>query len=144
MIYTRYSDDIIISGSEGKLYGIGKIVETILSSKFDSAMTINTTKTKYSSIGNRVKILGMTILPNGMLTIDTKLKTEIEVLLHFYVKDKQKFLDKIQTDSATALIKLSGYLNYINTVDQAYLDKLRKKYGSSVVDMFVRGSVKFL
>lgn len=144
LTYTRYSDDIIISGSEGKLYGVGKVVESILSSKFDSALTINTTKTKYSSIGNRVKILGMTILPNGMLTIDTKLKTEIEVLLHFYVKDKQKFLDKIQTDSATALIKLSGYLNYINTVDQAYLDKLRKKYGSTIVDMFVRGSVKFL
>lgn len=86
----------------------------------------------------------MTILPNGMLTIDAKLKVEIEVLLHFYIKDKQKFLDKIQTDSASALIKLSGYLNYINTVDQNYLNKLRKKYGASVIDMFVRGSVKLL
>lgn len=144
LIYTRYSDDIIISGSEGKLYGVGKTVETILNSQFESELIINTIKTKYSSIGNRVKILGMTILPNGTLTIDSKLKTEIEVLLHFYIKDKQKFLDKIKTDSATALTKLSGYLNYINTVDQAYLDKLRKKYGSSVIDMFVRGSVKFL
>ncbi|WP_339438035.1 reverse transcriptase domain-containing protein [Pseudomonas sp. EA_15y_Pfl1_P104] len=144
LIYTRYSDDIIISGSEGKLYGVGKVVEGMLAHHYDTSLSINTTKTKYSSIGNRVKILGMTILPNGMLTIDAKLKAEIEVLLHFYIKDKQKFLDKIQTDSASALIKLSGYLNYINTVDQNYLNKLRKKYGASVIDMFVRGSVKFL
>ncbi|WP_411703979.1 reverse transcriptase domain-containing protein [Edaphovirga cremea] len=144
LIYTRYSDDIIISGSEGKLYGVGKVVESMLAHHYDTSLSINTTKTKYSSIGNRVKILGMTILPNGMLTIDAKLKVEIEVLLHFYIKDKQKFLDKIQTDSASALLKLSGYLNYINTVDQNYLNKLRKKYGASVIDMFVRGSVKFL
>lgn len=144
LIYTRYSDDIIISGNEGKLYGVGKIVESMLAHHYDTTLSINTTKTKYSSIGNRIKILGMTILPNGMLTIDAKLKSEIEVLLYFYIKDKQKFLDKIQTDSASALAKLSGYLNYINTVDQNYLNKLRKKYGSSVIDMFVRGSVKFL
>ncbi|WP_122575636.1 reverse transcriptase domain-containing protein [Pseudomonas viridiflava] len=144
LIYTRYSDDIIISGVENKLYGMGDVVESILFQHFNGVLSINLPKTKYSSAGNKVKMLGMMILPNGTVTIDSKLKADIEVLLYFFIKDKQKFLDKIDTDSATALTKLSGYLNYINTTDKIYLDKLRKKYGSSVIDMFVRGSVKSL
>lgn len=144
LIYTRYSDDIIISGSERKLYGTGEIIAEVLHQQFKDNLSINSSKTKYSSAGNKLKILGMMILPNGTITIDSKLKADIEVLLHFFTKDKQKFLDKIETDSATALAKVSGYLNYINTTDKVYLNKLRKKYGASVVDMFVRGSVKSL
>lgn len=144
LIYTRYSDDIIISGSERKLYGTGEIIAEVLHQQFKGNLSINASKTKYSSAGNKLKILGMMILPNGTITIDSKLKADIEVLLHFFTKDKQKFLDKIETDSATALAKVSGYLNYINTTDKDYLNKLRKKYGASVVDMFVRGSVKSL
>ncbi|OPB34636.1 reverse transcriptase family protein [Pseudomonas fluorescens] len=144
LTYTRYSDDIIISGSDKKLYGTGEVIAEVLHQQFKSALSINSSKTKYSSAGNKLKILGMMILPNGTITIDSRLKADIEVLLHFFTKDKQKFLDKIETDSATALAKVSGYLNYINTTDKIYLNKLRKKYGASVVDMFVRGSVKSL
>jgi RNA-directed DNA polymerase len=144
LIYTRYSDDIIISGSERKLYGTGDVIAEVLHRQFNDTLSINTSKTKYSSEGNKLKILGMMILPNGTITIDSKLKVDIEVLLHFFTKDKQKFLNKIEADSTTALAKVSGYLNYINTTDKVYLNKLRKKYGASVVDMFVRGSVKSL
>ncbi|MBK5401114.1 RNA-directed DNA polymerase [Pseudomonas sp. TH39(2020)] len=144
LIYTRYSDDIIISGGDKKLYGTGEIIAEVLYRQFEGHLSINSSKTKYSSAGNKLKILGMMILPNGTITIDSKLKADIEVLLHFFTKDKQKFLDKIEADSATALAKVSGYLNYINTTDKVYLNKLRKKYGASVVDMFVRGSVKSL
>ena len=144
LIYTRYSDDIIISGNKEKLYGTSEAIEAILLQSFGSRLSLNLSKTKYSSAGNKLKILGMMILPNGTITIDSKLKADIEVLLYFFVKDKTKFLDKIDTDSTTALAKVSGYLNYINTSDQVYLNKLRKKYGASVVDMFVRGSVKSL
>lgn len=144
LVYTRYSDDIIISGGEKKLYGTGEVIAEALHQQFKGALSINSSKTKYSSAGNKVKILGMMILPNGTITIDSRLKADIEVLLHFFTKDKQKFLDKIATDSTTALAKVSGYLNYINTTDKTYLNKLRKKYGASVIDMFVRGSVKSL
>ena len=142
--YTRYSDDIIISGGNKELYNIKPAVEAILKQCFGDTLSLNSAKTKFNSIGNRVIILGMMILPNGSITIDSKLKNEIEVLLHFYTKDREKFLDKINTESNAALTKISGYLNYINTTDKIYLDKLRRKYGTSVVDMFVRGSVKSL
>lgn len=145
LVYTRYSDDVIISGGDSKLYGIEKVVEYTLAQCYGGDFTINSAKTKFSSAGNKVKILGMMILPNGTITIDTKLKSDIEVMLHFFIKDKQRFMDKVDAEgTAAALAKVSGYLNYINTTDAAYLNKLRKKYGASVVDMFIRGSVKSL
>lgn len=143
LVYTRYSDDVIISGVDEKLYGVEKVVEGILMQCFGNNLTLNPSKTKFSSAGNKVKILGMMILPNGTITIDSKLKSDIEVMLHFFIKDKQRFINKVDAEGTpAALVKVSGYLNYINTTDQAYLNKLRKKYGASVVDMFVRGSVK--
>ncbi|MNZ83501.1 hypothetical protein D3C78_1022310 [compost metagenome] len=149
MIYTRYSDDIIISGIENKLYGVDDVVGGMLKECFGEMLNVNVSKTKFSSVGNKIKVLGMVILPNGIITIDSKLKNTIEVLLHFYSKDKVKFNDMLEAESAKmkgdnslGLLQISGYLNYVNTTDPAYLNKLRKKYGATVVDSFIRGSVK--
>ncbi|WP_219094482.1 reverse transcriptase family protein [Pseudomonas sp. UMAB-40] len=149
LVYTRYSDDIIISGVENKLYGVDGVVGEVLGKCFGEMLSVNVSKTKFSSVGNKIKILGMVILPNGVITIDSKLKNTIEVLLHFYSSDKVKFNDRLETESAKlkgdnslGLLQISGYLNYVNTTDPAYLNKLRKKYGAAVVDSFIRGSVK--
>ncbi|MNF46312.1 reverse transcriptase [compost metagenome] len=149
LIYTRYSDDIIISGIENKLYGVDDVVGGMLKECFGEMLNVNVSKTKFSSVGNKIKVLGMVILPNGIITIDSKLKNTIEVLLHFYSKDKVKFNDMLEAESAKmkgdnslGLLQISGYLNYVNTTDPAYLNKLRKKYGATVVDSFIRGSVK--
>ncbi|SDS42141.1 RNA-directed DNA polymerase [Pseudomonas asplenii] len=150
LIYTRYSDDIILSsGGNTRLYGIEAKVSEILRECFGGKLNLNPSKTKFSSVGNKIKILGMVILPNGTVTIDSKLKNTIEVLLHFYASDKEKFKDRLASESSKlkgensiGLLQISGYLNYVNTTDPNYLNKLRKKYGSVVVDAFIRGTVK--
>ncbi|MGX4727853.1 reverse transcriptase domain-containing protein [Pseudomonas corrugata] len=150
LIYTRYSDDIILSSSgDTRLYGIDITVGEMLKECFGEKLNLNFSKTKFSSVGNKIKILGMVILPNGTVTIDSKLKNTIEVLLHFYASDKTKFNDRLESessklkgDNSVGLLQISGYLNYVNTTDPRYLNKLRKKYGTSVVDAFIRGTVK--
>ncbi|NWB44906.1 reverse transcriptase domain-containing protein [Pseudomonas gingeri] len=150
LVYTRYSDDIILSGGgDTRLYGLDVKVAEILKECFGEKLNLNPSKTKFSSVGNKIKILGMVILPNGTVTIDSKLKNTIEVLLHFYASDKEKFKDrlnsessKLKGDNSVGLLQISGYLNYVNTTDPNYLNKLRKKYGSVVVDAFIRGTVK--
>ena len=150
LIYTRYSDDIILSSSgDTRLYGIDTTVGEMLKECFGEKLNLNFSKTKFSSVGNKIKILGMVILPNGTVTIDSKLKNTIEVLLHFYASDKTKFNDRLESessklkgDNSVGLLQISGYLNYVNTTDPHYLNKLRKKYGTSVVDAFIRGTVK--
>ena len=81
-----------------------------------------------------MKILGMMILPNGKVTIDSKLKRELEVLLHFYVSDRNKFINFVKDDELAGLGRITGYLNYANSIDREYLEKLRKKFGSTAID----------
>jgi RNA-directed DNA polymerase len=61
-------------------------------------------------------------------------------MLYLYIKDKSEFRKFLELDSAKSAERLSGYLNYINTVDQAYLDKLRQKYGVTVIDSLIHQS----
>jgi RNA-directed DNA polymerase len=143
LIYTRYSDDIIVSAnSRAELTDIKLNIDNLLGKYFRGKLLINETKSKFIRVGNKVKLLGMVILPNNKVTVDIKYKKDIEVMLHFYINDKEKFLDKVNGNIADGTEKISGYLNYVNTVDSSYLDKLRKKYGATIVDTFLHQSKK--
>lgn len=84
----------------------------------------------------------MNILPNGRVTIDVKLKNKIEVLLHFYIRNRSRFLELSGGDSDAGIKRLAGYINYINSADRPYLEKLKRKFGSTVVDSFLHRSAR--
>lgn len=143
LTYTRYADDLILSSKNREdLEGIQEKIAELLKNTFDDRLSLNYSKSKFTHIGRKVKILGMVILPTGKVSVDIKFKNKVEVLLHFYMKDREKFLDKVDGDMRGGMEKVSGYLNYINTVDKSYLDKLRKKFGGTIVDMFLHLSTK--
>ncbi len=142
IIYTRYSDDIILSSNEKNLNDIQHIVSEKLNYFFDDRFQLNPYKTKHVYKGKKVKLLGMVILPSGKVTVDIKVKKQLEILLHFYINDKEKFSDYLGKHYGGNLAVISGQLNYINTIDKSYLNKLRKKYGNFVVDAFSHKSVK--
>lgn len=145
LIYTRYSDDIIISTQdETAIQQIDKITEDLLQKIYGGQLNINKQKSKHTRKGNKVKLLGLAILPNGKVTVDIKIKNEIEVLLFHYINNRTKFLDheKVGQDITKGVDLLFGYLNYVSTIDKDYLDKLRKKFGATVVDMFLHRQKK--
>lgn len=143
LTFSRYSDDIIISSlDKAPLLEAEKYVAQCLSEHTNSKLSINTTKSKHTQTGNKIKLLGMVILPNGKVSIDIKFKKDIEVKLHYYLTNKEKFIKIAGLDFDNAVEKISGQLNYFNTVDPNYLDKLRKKYGATIVDMFLHKSDK--
>lgn len=143
LTYTRYSDDIIVSGPERELIaGLAEIIVATFHRAKIEHMRLNEAKVKVTSVGRKIKLLGMVILPNGTISVDTKLKNYVETLLHLYIKDKSAFRNFIQQDASKSEEKLSGYLNYINTADQPYLDKLRRKYGVTVIDTLIHQSKK--
>ena len=82
----------------------------------------------------------MVLLPNGTVSVDSSIKSEVEVLIHFYLRDRNKFADRVDGDPRKAEARLSGLLNYVNTIDQSYHEKLRKKFGVAVVDYFLHRS----
>ena len=138
LVYTRYSDDIIISSqSRVSLESIDQEIQDRLVRCASDRFHLNYKKSKYFQIGGKIKILGVMILPNGKITIDSKLKKELEVLLHFYVNDRDKFLNIIGGDEQSGLGRITGYLNYANSIDQEYLSKLRKKFGATIIDTFL-------
>ena len=136
--YTRYSDDLIVSGpAPGPLEALKDRLSSSLASLYGTRFELNARKSKLFKTGGKISILGLTILPNGRVSVDSRVRTEIEVLLHFYLTDREKFSQRAGGDAEKAAERLSGYVNYVNARDRTYLDKLRRKYGATTVDMFL-------
>lgn len=141
LVLTRYSDDIIVSTQDsGTLQDIQEQVAALLRDTMQGEFSLHPRKSKFLHSGMKIKLLGMVLLPNGTVSVDASVKNDIEVLIHFYLRDRSKFADRVDGDPHKAEARLSGLLNYVNTVDQAYLDKLRKKFGVAVVDYFLHRS----
>ncbi|MGN2673285.1 reverse transcriptase domain-containing protein [Aliivibrio fischeri] len=138
LVYTRYSDDLIISSNNPFKEDIELLITKSLDEIYQGSFSINKSKSRYSHIGQKVKLLGMVILPNGDITIDRKQKKEIEVLLHYYKEDKNRFNELINDDYQKGMARISGILNYIKMIDEEYLNKLMKKYGVTLIDTLIR------
>lgn len=148
-VYTRYSDDIIISSENELNDDIYAVVSGFLNKLSSANFELNPSKTKLIRKGSKIKLLGMVILPTGVVTVDIKVKRKLEHLIHFYLNDKEKFIDAVKKESGNkqknlnegevldkGITMVSGLLNHVNTVDKSYLDKLKKKYGNTIVDLF--------
>lgn len=143
LTYTRYADDIIVSGkSEEQMHLLIPKITELLDAEFGKGMKLNSNKTKFIRPGEKVRILGVAILPNGKVSVDGRLKKHSETAMHLLLKDKKMFASFLkEEDVEKSLKKFSGQLNYINTVDPSFLDKLRKKYGAAAVDKIIHISV---
>ncbi|MFF7063455.1 reverse transcriptase domain-containing protein [Pseudomonas sp. NPDC008258] len=143
LTYTRYADDIIVSGNnEVWMNTLSAKVTEILNKELSETIKLNPHKTKLTRPGEKIKILGIAILPNGKVSVDGKFKKRSETAMHLLLKDKRMFSSFLkENDLEKALKKFSGQLNYINTVDPSFLDKLRKKYGATAVDKIIHISV---
>jgi RNA-directed DNA polymerase len=141
LIYSRYSDDIIISTKEvEKIQNISEVISSFLRELLDGEISLNLSKSRMLRVGQKIKLLGMVLLPNGHISVDAKIKSEIEVLLHCYFLDKNKANFVLSDDWRGKESRLAGLLNYVNTIDQRYLNKLRKKFGVTIVDRLLHRS----
>ncbi|GAB3758738.1 reverse transcriptase family protein [Ramlibacter monticola] len=141
LVYTRYSDDLVISGGDaGVVERAQAFCECHLREAMHGEFQLRPEKSKFLHVGRKIKLLGMVLLPNGRISIDGATKSEIEVLLHFYLRDRAKFAAMGEGDERKVEARLAGLLNYANTVDQSYLDKLRHKFGAAPIDLFIHRS----
>jgi RNA-directed DNA polymerase len=140
--YSRYADDLIFSSNNEDIAQIKPIIKDILNNMFNKRLKINHDKTKTYSKKSRIKILGLIITPNGDITIDKKMKSDIETAMHFYANDTNKFNSFLEKKFDGKIQKVFGIVGYINSVNKDFLNKLRKKYGNYIVDSFLRKSAK--
>ena len=130
LTYTRYSDDIIISGEDkGRLFSLNDTVQELLHDYASEQLFLNTQKTRITHTGNKVKILGLVVTQDGRITIDTKYKRTLETLLHFYSTNRDRYEDFLEKKFEGKEHSLFGLLHYVKATDPAYLEKLQRKYG---------------
>ena len=138
LLYTRYADDIIVSGpSRESLLVVETQLTEVLGRNFSQKLRLNTAKRKLTTVGRKVRILGMVILPNSQVAIDMEMKRKVEVRVHYFLRDRKRFLDICDGESEKCIQELCGYISYINSTDQKYLNKLRRKFGATVIDSFL-------
>jgi len=138
--FTRYSDDFIFSSNnQQELKSIFDKFQEIVK---EYGFTINDKKTKLQTQGaNKVVLLGLVLTSQGFITVDKQHKREIEVLLHFYLTDKEKFKRYFADKYDSNVQKVSGLLSHISSIDSFYVAKLKRKYGSFIVNSFIHRDV---
>jgi RNA-directed DNA polymerase len=144
-IYTRYADDIVISAQEREsLRDASSVVRDCLAGELGEAFHVNQKKSKLTTIGRKVKVLGLVILPTGQIVIDREVREKIEYQLHFYVTDRNRlakiFLETSDESIEDGLERLSGLISYAYAAAPDYLEKLRVKFGTTVIDSLLHRS----
>lgn len=137
VVYTRYSDDLIFSSSnDEQLKTLPALLENWLSSHYEARFKLNPSKSFFTHSGQKIKLLGLVLLPNGHITVPKNMKSKIETLMFYFAEDRDVFSDLLEKYFGN-VSKLMGTLHYIQTIDKNYVLKLRKKYGNYTVDLFL-------
>jgi len=105
LIYSRYSDDITISGNKKDvLISLLKILEKKLSVK---GLKLNREKMKLISSAGRQMVTGVVV--NNYPTPPRNLRRRIRAMFHNAGKNPEKYRDKIS--------ELNGYVSFLNAFD---------------------------
>ncbi|HGT5183625.1 RNA-directed DNA polymerase [Escherichia coli] len=105
-VYTRYSDDITISGSIRK--DVVKMVELATHLLNEFGFSINNKKTRIASTNSRQVVTG--ILVNDVIRPTRKYRKRVRSAFDHAIKDNDC--------SKETIYKLSGYLNYLKSFQQ--------------------------
>lgn len=127
--YTRYADDLTFSSNvSGVLSSIPDFVSRVLKEKFSSKISINHQKTIFSSKAHNRHVTGITITNDEKLSIGRGRKRYIKHLINQY---KYNLLD------SETVYHLKGMLSFAKHIEPVFLNSLRRKYSSALIDEII-------
>jgi hypothetical protein len=126
VIYTRYADDITVSGRrvEDVLRFESAFMQIIKSTKSPS-LTANDEKRGIYLKGQRRMVTGLIITPVGSISIGRERKRLISVMLH-------KAL--VGEASGEQMSYLKGMFGFCIANEPEFISRMRRKYGNDIVD----------
>lgn len=131
-VYTRYSDDLIISS---KYDFTPRDVETFIMSvlrQFDAPFTINQAKTRYGSSSGSNWNLGTMLNKDNNITVGFRNKRSMKSALHNYALDKKNGKDWEIAD----VQRLAGRMSYYRMIEgdtiNQMVDHLSKKLNMDI------------
>lgn len=125
IVYTRYADDITFStNTRNSLFDMPELVKSLLESKTYGEISINESKTVFSSKAHNRHVTGITLTNEGSLSIGRDRKRYIYSLIH-------KFSLSLLTDEDIG--HLNGLLSYACHIEDGLKERIKKKYGDDII-----------
>jgi hypothetical protein len=124
--YTRYADDITLSGqSIEEVVALEKDVRALLRSSKSPKLKINEGKRGIYTQAQRRLVTGLVITPDGSVSLGRDRKRKISTFVHLFS------LGKLQPDE---LGYLKGMLGFAIANEPQFVGRLRLKYGDGTLD----------
>lgn len=124
--YSRYADDLTFStNTKNALFEIPRIVKKLIHEKSMGKITVNSSKTIFSSRKHNRHVTGITITTEGELSLGREKKRLLSSRIH-------KATLGLLPDSE--LRSLSGHLGFAHHVEPEFVIRMEKKYGSEALD----------
>jgi RNA-directed DNA polymerase len=126
VIYTRYADDITLSGNSiENVLSFEKFFADILRSTKSPSLTPNNLKRGVYLRGQRRMVTGLIITPSGTVSIGRERKRLISVMLH------KALMGRLATDR---MHFLKGMLGFCIANEPDFVSRMRVKYGDEIVN----------
>ena len=125
IVYSRYADDLYFSTNDhGVLEGLLADLRRYITDRASPVLRINERKTVFTSRKRRRLVTGLVLTPTGAVSLGRHRKRFIKSLVF-----------KNSTESLTPEQRLSlmGLLAYAQSIEPAFIDSLRNKYGAAAI-----------
>lgn len=121
IMYTRYADDLTFSSFKG--INIEKMTEQINNLLPSSKIRINSSKTKYHTIGQKIYITGVKISADNTLNYGSEKKDELKRdIFQTLIALKEGITDLKESQI------LIGKINYARQINPKHIDLILKRY----------------
>ncbi len=130
LVYTRYADDITFS-SNGAIDRDGTIsaVREALAQAAYTSVRLNYEKTILASSKVARRITGLVVTPDHKISLGRHRKRTLSAMVH-HARDRKL--------TPEAYSKLAGLLAFASDVEPTFIETLRRKYSSELIDRIMR------
>jgi RNA-directed DNA polymerase len=128
VVYTRYADDITLSGDEiESMIGVEREIRRIVTRTTRPTLEFNEAKRGIFTSAGRRLVTGLVITPDGKVSLGRARKREISAAIHYIITGRNTSLKHINNTK--------GWLAYAKSVDPEFYNSMVRKYGRTVTQM---------
>jgi hypothetical protein len=130
VVYSRYADDITVSGTTtDAILHFEKSARTLISKFKSPRLKFNDEKRGLYGKGQRRMVTGLILTPEEKVSIGRERKRLISAMLH------KVALGKADSEH---IGKLKGYLGFCVAVEPTFVSSMRSKYGNQLIDRILQ------
>jgi len=129
--YTRYADDLTFSTNiKNQLFELPNVVKKLLVAHFSGHITVNESKTVFSSMSHNRHVTGVTLTNEGGLSIGRERKRYISSLIHQFSLNQLPDEDRLY---------LQGLFAFASDIEPVFKQRMIKKYTLEIINKIITG-----